>query len=240
MRLARTRPRSRGAGPLLAAAVLAAIGLTSVVRAASPHELFSTGEARDVARGRSETLVIDGAETRVLYDALEEGRDDTLARLERECDGAVERVEQGAAAYVLCARPGSATRVGYVRGDARASLLVTFEARPSEHRGAPDEAAGEDLPGVARPRGSRRTLSVSLPDGGPRAVGYRVPRATREVLEETHAALRAESWRVVHARTDRAHVLRARRGGRHVDVVIAEDEGATSWTAFEAEVARER
>lgn len=240
MKHARSAPARPWVGmAAVLAAAMAAIGLVAAERAHGlrGERLALARRAADellpLANGGASDLRINGARIRVTYAAVREGRRRVLDRLADECPGAVERYEDGRHGYLLCRAPAEQRgRFAYVRGDNEGALLVSLQTATLQELArmfpAHGDVPGEDLPRVPRPAGSRRVLSATAVGPGHRTLRYEVPRPIDVVEGEMRDALRREAWEVVATSRLRGRaVLRARRLGRSLDVVL-ETEGSRS------------
>jgi hypothetical protein len=120
------------------------------------------------------------------------------------------------------------------RGDTTFYLAVTLEGGLDIDLIFPREgdAPGPDVPGIERPRGSRRILSAHLEGRPHQVLLYAGAGATpAELLADYRVRLDRRGWRILEPRGAAApgeEVLFAERGGRMVALVFAEDKDGTS------------
>lgn len=160
-----------------------------------------------------------------------------------ECGGPVIRAEDPIAGegYVACAgaalryvharRDGDRTRVSRVQSDG------AFDAAGIVPRDGAD-APGEDVAGVPRPIGSRRTLSFGTADGTSRVVVYASRGVGSDAIERAMLAeLRAYGLRTSRVIATRGgeRVVSVGDGARRVWVVFGERaDGRASTVLFES------
>jgi hypothetical protein len=182
-------------------------------------------EPRARREGTRETIHINGVPIEVRYRAIDRAPDVLARELERECEGAAHRIDGDGESYVLCA--GDRARFAYVRGTGERALLVSIDGASIPPRGARDPI------GIPHPRGASLVFSAEV-DGGHRMVASRVARPLRELRGEMRRLLRAAGWETVAVARDRDVVMRARRAGRVVDLVLTGRDGTSECLAIEA------
>lgn len=243
MKLRAERPRP-WRGPIVLGSValaLAALAVAGRASGAGVRAPRAVSEAR--ADEEREHLVVNGVSVEVAARVEPGDAGEVIDALARACAGRATRLAGPEQGYVAC-HEGDETRVSYVRGAGPRSLVVAASGRTAELAGALRERGdvpGTDLPGVPRPLGATRTVSVALEGAAHRMVTYESPEPTAAIVRALRAELASRGWSAVAAAPSPASVLRLRRGSRRVDVVVSDgDRGARTITYFEVEAGRAR